>query len=391
MTEPKFAAAPAVKARKVPLLDLNAQMNPLREEILAAITRVIDSKKFILGSEVQEVEEQLARYCGVRFAIGCASGSDALLLSLMALEVGPGDEVLTVPYTFFATVGAIALAGAKPVFVDVEPDTFNLDLGKVEEVLAKHPRIKAVLPVHLFGGCADMDALNEIAARFGVPVIEDAAQSIGSECRGRRAGSMGAIGCFSFYPTKNLGACGDGGLCTTNDEALAARLRAIRVHGRAGTGYYHQWIGLASRLDAIQAAILGVKLGSLDSWSDGRARNAELYRTLLGGEVAGSGVPVTLPRPAAHQTRHIYNQFVIRCAHGRDGLQKYLRENGVGCEVYYPLPIHEQPCFAHLGYRAGDFPVSEELARTTLALPVYAELTPPDIEYVADLVRAFYA
>jgi len=387
MTVPKNVLPPAVAARQVPLLNLDAQMNPLREEILRAITRIVDSKKFILGDEVRMVEEQLAQYCGARFAVGCASGSDALLLALMAHGVGAGDEVLTVPFTFFATAGAIALAGAKPVLVDVERDTFNIDLNRVEDALAKHAGIKAILPVHLYGGCVDMDGLNAIAGRHGLPVIEDAAQAIGAECRGQRAGSMGSIGCFSFYPTKNLGAAGDGGMCTTNDEKLAARLRALRVHGRAGAAYYHDSIGLASRLDAIQAAILGVKLGSLDSWSDGRARNADVYRSLF----AESGAPVTPADPGAHQTRHIYHQFAIRCERDRDGLQKYLREQGVGCEVYYPVPIHQQPCFSYLGYREGDFPVSEELSRTVLSLPVYAELTPPDIEYVVNRVRAFYA
>jgi dTDP-4-amino-4,6-dideoxygalactose transaminase len=374
------------KTIEVPLLDLAAQLNPIRDEIMAAIARVVDSQKFILGEEVQQVEERLAEYCGTRYGIGCASGSDALLLALKALGIGPGDEVATVPFSFFATAGAIALAGATPVFVDVEPETFNIDVNKLENVIAKHPKVKAILPVHLFGGCADMDALNQIAASRNLPVIEDAAQSIGAEYRGRRAGSLGTIGCFSFYPTKNLGAFGDGGLCTTSDKALAERLRALRVHGRTGT-YYHQWVGVASRLDAIQAAILGVKLNYLDGWSDGRARNAALYQELM----AGRDVPVILPRQAAYQTRHIYHQFVVRCLRDRDGLEKHLKANGVGCEIYYPLSLHQQPCFAGLGHAAGAFPVSEDLARTVLALPIHSGLGPEQIEFVAGLIRSFYA
>jgi dTDP-4-amino-4,6-dideoxygalactose transaminase len=363
---------------EVPLLDLGAQLCPIQDEIMAAISRVVGSRKFILGEEVQRFEEQIAAYCGARFAVGCASGSDALLLALKALGIGPGDEVLTVPYTFFATAGAITLVGARPVFVDVEAATFNIDASRVAAALERHPKIKAILLVHLFGGCADTDALN----RFGLPVIEDAAQAIGAEYKGRRAGGLGRIGCFSFYPTKNLGAFGDGGICTSSDESLAAKLRALRVHGRTGA-YFHESVGVASRLDAIQAAILEVKLRYLDAWSDGRARNAALYRQLF----AERRVPVTAPCPAPYQTRHIYNQFVIRCRHDRDGLRKHLAENGVGSEIYYPLPLHQQPCYADLGYRAGDFPVSEELAQTTLALPVYAELRPEQIEHVVGSIE----
>lgn len=370
---------------QVPLLDLASQLAPIREEIMAAIARVVDSQQFILGHEVEVLEKRLAAYCGAGYAVGCASGSDALLLALKAIGAGPGDEVLTVPYTFFATAGAISLSGARPVFVDVEPDTFNIAVSQVEQVLEKHPRVKAILPVHLFGGCADMDALTQMAAARNIAVIEDAAQSIGAEYKGRRAGGLGTIGCFSFFPTKNLGAFGDGGLCTTSDEALAGRLRALRMHGRTQT-YYHEWVGVASRLDAIQAAILAVKLDYLDSWSDARARNAGLYRTLLGERE----VPVIPPRPAAYQTRHIYHQFVLRCRRDRDGLQKHLAAHGVGSAVYYPLSLHQQPCFAGLGYAAGDFPVSEELARSTLAIPIYPELTPEQMEYVAGLIHRFY-
>jgi dTDP-4-amino-4,6-dideoxygalactose transaminase len=351
---------------------------------MAAISRVVESQKFILGEEVERFEAEAAAYCGVRHAIGCASGSDALLLALKALDIGPGDEVLTVPYTFFATAGAVSLAGARPVFVDVEPGTFNIDVSQVARVLDRHSKIRAILPVHLFGGCADMDALNQLAESRGLPVIEDAAQAIGAEYKGRRAGSLGTIGCFSFYPTKNLGAFGDGGLCTTNDDALAARLRALRVHGRTDT-YFHKWVGTASRLDALQAAILSVKLRYLDRWSDARARNAAQYSGLL------AGTPLALPCPATYQTRHIYNQFVIRCSRDRDGLQKHLKAHGVGTAVYYPVPLHRQPCYAELDYAEGAFPVSEELAHTTLALPIYPELTPAQVEHVAGAIRSFYA
>jgi dTDP-4-amino-4,6-dideoxygalactose transaminase len=302
------------------------------------------------------------------------------LLALKSLGIGPGDEVLTVPFTFFATAGAITLAGARPVFVDVEADTFNMDAGLAAAAMERHPKIKAILPVHLYGGCCDMDAF-----AFGVPVIEDAAQAIGAEYKGRRAGSLGAIGCFSFYPTKNLGAFGDAGLCTTNDDGLAARLRALRVHGRTGT-YYHEFVGMASRMDGIQAAALGVKFKHLDAWSDGRARNAALYCRLL----ASAKVPVIAPRPAEYQTRHIFHQYVIRCLRDRDGLREYLKANGVGSEVYYPLSLHQQPCFADLGYKEGDFPVSEELARTVLALPVHSDLSEDQIEYVVGLIQQFY-
>lgn len=379
-----MSQAPTQELTEVRFLDLAAQTAPLRDEILAAFARIVDSAQFVLGEQVRRVEEQLAEYCGTRFAIGCSSGSDALLLALKACGVGPGDQVLTVPFTFFATAGSITLAGATPVFVDVEPDTFNIDVSQVEKGLERNPGIKAIVPVHLYGGCADMDPLNSLASARGIPVIEDAAQSIGSEYKGRRAGSLGAVGCFSFYPTKNLGAFGDAGLCTTNDEALAAKLRALRVHGRTGT-YYHEFVGMASRMDAIQAAILEVKLKHLDAWSDARARHAALYTKLL------ADAPVILPRPARYQTRHIFHQFVIRAGRDRDRLQQFLKSRGIGSEIYYPLALHQQPCFSELGYSAGDFPVSEELARTVLALPIHSDLTTEQIEYVAAQTQAYFA
>ena len=269
-----------VSTRQIPLLDLQPQHKQIREEVLAEIVRVVDSQKFILGEDVKKLEAEIASYCGTKYAIGCASGSDALILALMALEIKPGDEVLTTPYTFFATAGAISRVGAIPVFVDVEEATFNIDPRLMEKTLAAHPKVRAMIPVHLFGGCADMDPIMEIARARGIPVIEDAAQSIGSEYKGRRAGNIGQIGCFSFFPSKNLGGYGDGGIVTTNDAAMAERLSALRVHG-GKTKYYHEWIGMNSRLDALQAAILRVKLRYLDGWSEGRAKNAAHYRSQL--------------------------------------------------------------------------------------------------------------
>jgi dTDP-4-amino-4,6-dideoxygalactose transaminase len=307
-----------------------------------------------------------------------------VLLALAGLGIGQGDEVLTVPYTFFATAGYVVHAGATPVFADVESVTFNIDVDQARRVLNEHPRIRAIVAVHLFGGCADMEPLHEMAAERGVPVIEDAAQAIGAEYNGRRAGGLGRVGCFSFFPSKNLGAFGDGGAITTNDGELAGRIRALRMHGSTRK-YYHEYIGYNSRLDALQAAVLRVKLPHLDAWSDARARNADLYRRLF----AASGAPVVAPAPGNRQTRHIWNQFAIRCPQ-RDALREYLAENAVGTEVYYPVPLHLQPCFASLGYRTGDFPVSERLALETLALPVYAELSQEDIERVVSLIAEFY-
>ena len=370
--------------RQIPLLDLNAQHCAIRDQVLAEITRVVDSQKFILGNEVKTFEADIARYCSSKYAIGCASGSDALFLALLAAGIGPGDKVLTTPYTFFATVGAICRAGAMPVFVDIESDTFNLDVTQISRILDEQRDIKAIIPVHLFGACADMDPLCAMAAERNVVIIEDAAQSIGSEYHGRRAGTLGHMACFSFFPSKNLGAYGDGGIVTTDDDLLAEKLAALRVHG-SKKKYYHDLIGVNSRLDALQAAILRVKLQYLDEWTEGRQRNANLYRQIM----RDLKVPVVLPEPKAYQNRHIYNQFVICCEH-RDKLQDYLKEQGIGTEVYYPLPMHLQKCFAHLGYRAGDFPVAERLAKESLALPVYPELTEDDITYVCRTVNNFF-
>jgi len=368
--------------RTIPLLDLTRQYQPLRETIQAAVTRVIESQRFILGPDVERFEQRFAEYCGARYAIGCASGTDALELALMAAGIGPGDEVLTVPFTFFATAGAIMSAGGRPVFVDVEPDSFNLDIRQLDHALATHPAIKAILPVHLYGGCADMGPIMERAAARGIPVIEDAAQAVGAEWRGQRAGSIGTIGCFSFFPTKNLGGFGDGGMLTTNDEELSRKLKALRIHG-SFEKYIHEWFGMNSRLDALQAAVLDVKLDHLDDWSRARQRNAALYREALAGIV-------TLPVQQPYQTSHVYNQFVIRCER-RDELRKFLAEAGVGTEVYYPLAVHLQPALAAYGYKADDFPVSEQLSKEVLALPIFAELSEEEIATVAGLIREFYS
>jgi dTDP-4-amino-4,6-dideoxygalactose transaminase len=371
--------------RTIPLLDLEAQHRTIAAEVFRELTRVVNSQKFILGQDVKAFEADIATYCSTNFAVGCASGSDALFLALLAGGIGPGDEVLTTPYTFFATVGAICRAGATPVFADVEADTFNLDPALLPDILAKHPKIRAIIPVHLFGACADMDAISSALDDRDVFVIEDAAQSIGSEYNGRRAGTMGHAGCFSFFPSKNLGAYGDAGMVTTNDPAVAEKLSTLRVHG-SKRKYYHNVIGINSRLDALQAAVLRVKLQYLDEWTEARQRNADFYREVLND----LEVPVAAPQPAEYQTRHIYNQFVV-CSEKRNELQQFLKQHGIGTEVYYPLPMHMQPCFAHLGYRAGDFPVSERLANSSLALPVYPELTADDITYVCETIRDFHS
>lgn len=376
----------AATEKAIPLLDLKAQYAKIQLEIEREIREVLASQRFINGPVVERFEREVAEYCGTRFAVGCASGSDAILLALKALGVGAGEGVLTVPYSFFATAGYIVHAGAQPVFVDVEPDTFNMDVAKVRAALDRHPEVKVIMPVHLFGACADMDAILEIAQERGIAVVEDAAQAIGAEYKnGRRAGSMGVVNCFSFYPGKNLGAYGDAGMVTTDDEALAKRLRALKEHG-GSTRYVHDWIGWNSRLDALQAAILSVKMRYLDEWTEARRANAELYKQLFAGRVEA----VTLPATAAYATRHVTNQFVIRCER-RDELRQFLAQRGIGSEIYYPIPLHLQTCFEYLGYGPGSFPVSERLAKETLALPVHPELTREDVERVVETVREFYS
>jgi dTDP-4-amino-4,6-dideoxygalactose transaminase len=368
--------------RKVPLLDMRALHQPIREEVLAAVTRVIDSNGFIMGEDVKQLEKSIAAYSHVPYAVGCASGSDALVLALMALGVGHGDVVLTTPFTFFATGGSIVRAGATPAFVDIDPATYNIDPKGLAEAIRRTPRAKAIMPVHLYGGSADMDPIMEIARERGLSVVEDGAQSIGAEYKGRAAQSIGDIGCISFFPSKNLGGFGDGGMVLTNDEGHARKLAALRVHG-ASKKYFHEWVGLNSRLDSLQAAVLRVKLQYLDSETSGRQKNADRYRENL------AGLPIGLHQPAAFQTRHVYNQFVIR-APKRDQLKAYLTENGVGTEIYYPLSLHQQVCFRDLGYRDGDFPESEKAAREVLALPVHSALSGDDVAYVCQQIRAFY-
>jgi dTDP-4-amino-4,6-dideoxygalactose transaminase len=374
-----------ITERQVPLLDLQAQHATIRDEVVTAMLRVVDSQKFILGEDVQKLEEEVAAYSQAKYAIGCASGSDALSLALMALDVQPGEEVLTIPFTFFATAGAISRLGARPVFVDIEPGSFNMDMNRVEDALRAHPKVRAIIPVHLFGACADMDPLLGIAKRHGVAVVEDAAQSIGSEYKNRRAGTIGDVACFSFFPSKNLGGYGDGGMLTTNDPARAERLKALRVHGRTGK-YIHRWVGINSRLDALQAAVLRVKFRHLDGWTARRQENAALYSKLL----SAARIPVRPPVVQAYQTRHVYNQYVIRCEQ-RDRLQGHLKDRGIGSEVYYPLSLHLQECFADLGHKAGEFPVSERASEEVLALPVNPEVSAEDVAYICQTIQSFYA
>ncbi len=368
----------------VPLLDLTEQNRQLRPEIESALGRVLDTNGFILGSEVKALEDELAAYCRTKYAIGCASGSDALLLALMALDVKAGDEVITTPYSFFATVSAITRLGAVPVFVDIDPATYNLDVSQVEAKITE--RTKAIQPVHLYGQCVDMAALREVASKHGIPLVEDAAQAIGAEEAGLRAGAMSEIGCFSFYPSKNLGGMGDGGFMTTNDDTLAEKLLALRVHGSMER-YYHKWVGLNSRLDGFQGAVLRVKLPHLDSWSDKRKTNADLYGELF--RDAGLGEQIGLPHERKN-VRHIYNQYVVRVPGRRDELRSFLTEAGIGTDIYYPVPLHLQECFEYVGYRAGSFPESERAAAETLALPIFPELKPEQQKYVVEKIGDFF-
>jgi len=370
----------------VPLLDIGRQYQTIKHEVAEAIARVCDSGRFVLGPDCDELEAALAAYCQVPHAVACASGSDALLLALMACGVGPDDEVLMPSYTFFATASAASRLGAKPVFVDIEPGTFNLDAQLLEDLIT--PATKAILPVHLYGQCAAMDRINAIAARREIPVIEDAAQAIGAEWAGRRAGAWGEIGCFSFYPTKNLGGFGDGGLMTTKSAELADRLRLLRTHGMQPR-YYHHVIGINSRLDTLQAAVLNVKLRHLDRWSDARAVNACRYGELFAE--CGLDRVLGLPKVAA-DCRHVWNQYVVRVPEGRrDALRAYLAQQKIGTEIYYPVPLHLQQCFASLGYRAGSLPQSERAAHETLALPIFPELTAAEQRTVVQAIATFFA
>lgn len=363
----------------VPLLDLQAQYVSLRDDLQQAVERVMSSQRFVLGDEVRGLENSIAGYCHAQHAVGCASGSDALLLALMALDVKPGDEVITTPFSFFATAACITRLGARPVFVDIDPRTYNIDASQVADAITS--RTKAIMPVHLYGQCAEMDPL----LRHGVPVVEDAAQAIGATDKGRPAGSMGLMGCFSFYPTKNLGGAGDGGILTTNDDQVAARLRRLRAHGGANE-YEHDEVGINSRLDELQAAVLRVKFPSLDRWSEERAQKAAVYSKLL--TEADLSFPLVAPH-VREDGRHIFHQYVIRVPGNRDALMEHLKSRGVGTKIYYPIPLHLQTCFNYLGYRAGQFPESESAAKEVVALPLYPELTEEQQVYVVESIKSF--
>jgi len=382
----------------VPLLDLKAQYAQIRAEVLPIIEEVCASQRFILGDHVTALEAEVAAYCAAAAGIGVSSGTDALLLALMALEVGAGDEIITSPFTFFATAGTIARLGARPVFCDIDPVSFNLSAQAVAEFVARQcdmkggqlinrrtgGRIKGVMPVHLYGQAADMDPLMAIARERGLKVIEDAAQAIGTEYKGVRVGSIGDIGCFSFFPSKNLGAFGDAGLCTTNDAQLAESMRVLRVHG-GKPKYFHAVIGGNFRIDELQAAVLRVKLKYLDGWTEARQRNAAHYDAAF---AAARLAKVITPR-ASVKGRHIFNQYVVR-VENRDALRMHLTERSIGTEIYYPVPLHLQGCFAYLGHRAGDFPESERAAAETLALPIYPELSTAQLDHVVASVVEFY-
>jgi dTDP-4-amino-4,6-dideoxygalactose transaminase len=372
--------------RPVTFIDLTAQFRSMSAEVMAAVEQVFTEQKFVLGEEVQAFEDEMASYCDARFAIGCNSGTDALIIALQALGIGEGDEVITTPFSFFATASSIVRAGATPVFVDIDPVTWNLDVDKIEAAVT--PRTKAIIPVHLFGQCVEMEPIWRIAAQYGLSVVEDAAQAIGAEYRGRRAGVLGTVGCFSFFPTKNLGGAGDGGLMTTDDPEVAKRLKRLRVHGDVG-GYEHIEVGMNSRLDALQAAVLRIKLRRLDEWSEARQRNATNYLTMFREQ----GVLDYLAPPTiAPERRHVFNQYCVRVKHGcRDAMLQGLRDRKIGCAVYYPKSLHQQTCFKSLGYSAGDFPESERACAEILALPSYPELPAADqvrvVEGITEVCR----
>lgn len=377
-----------VMGMQVPLLDLRAQYSPLKAEFMAAIEAVCDSQGLVLGPKTEAFEAAVAKYAGAGHAIGCSSGTDAQLMLLMALGIGPGDAVVTTPYTFFATASCITRVGARPVFADIDPATYNLCPRSTEEVLRNTPNVKAIIPVHLYGCCADMEAFTALGEKHGIPVLEDAAQALGAQHPLGGAGAIGEAGWYSFYPTKNLGAFGDAGMVVCKDAELAARLRAFRNHGME-VRYYHKWVGGNFRIDAIQSAVLHVKLPHLDTWSAGRRARAERYKQ----EFSARKLPITLPvEPWAASglpNHHIYNQFVVRVS-DRDALRKHLTAAGIGTEIYYPLPLHLQECFADLGYREGDFPESERAAKETIALPIFPELSAEQQSYVIEKVAEFY-
>lgn len=367
-------------------MDLASQYRKIKTEVLREVKQVCESQHYILGKHVAALETEIGAYSGAKFAIGCASGTDAILLALMAVGVKAGDKVVTTPFTFFATAGSIARLGATTVFVDIDPETYNIDPAALEAVLKKSSKnVKAIIPVHLYGQCADMDRIMKIAKKYRVAVIEDAAQSIGAVYKGKRAGSIGHLGCFSFYPTKNLGCFGDGGMVTTNDPKLADRVKMLRVHG-SRVRYYHDEVGANSRLDEIQAAILRIKLKHLDGWAAGREKNAKRYDRLF-AKAAIKGV-ISTPK-ISEGCQSVYNQYVIRVKK-RDELRAHLASVGVGSEIYYPLPLHLQKCFKDLGYKKGAFPVSERAAKEVLALPIYPELKEAQIKHVVAEIASFY-
>lgn len=368
------------KIESVPLLDLKRQYAAIGSEMERALLECSRSTQYILGKQVESFEQKAGDYCGAKHALGVTSGSDALIIALMAEKIGHKDKVITTPFTFFATAGAISRVGAEPVFVDIEPDGFNINPEKLEKA-ASSEGVKAVIPVHLFGQCAQMDAIMEISEKYGLAVIEDAAQAIGAEYKNRRAGSIGHYGCFSFFPSKNLGCIGDGGLVTTNDQNRADKLRILRNHG-ARPKYYHNLVGGNFRLDAVQAAVLSIKLPYLDSWTEKRQSNAAFYRKAF--EQAGLSDSIVLP-PEIPDRRHIYNQFTVRIKNGmRDRILKTLREKKIGCEIYYPVPLHLQECFESLGHAPGDFPVSEAAANEVVSLPIFPELSEWEMQFVVD-------
>lgn len=378
----------------VPMLDLSRQYASIRSEVLAAVERICDSQRYILSDEVAAFERDFAGLCGTREAVGCASGTDALWLALAAAGVGPGHDVITTPFSFFATASAITRAGAFPVFADIDPETLNLDPQSVEKKLKTgRSRMKAILPVHLYGQCADIEAFNQIAGQFHLAVIEDAAQAVGATWDGKLAGSIGLAAAFSFYPTKNLSAFGDAGALTTNDVKLAERMRSLRNHG-SRQRYYHEEIGANSRLDAIQAAVLRVKMPLLQQWNSQRQERARTYDRLLNNAGltstgAESSAPIIILKTHPKAT-HIYHQYVIRVRY-RDRLRAFLSDRGVGSEIYYPVPLHQQKCYAYLGYAPGDLPESERAATDVLALPMFAELREDEQQYVVEMISDFYS
>ena len=369
----------------VPLFELKAQYPAVRDEVRNALERIFNSQHFVLGPEGESLEEEIARYCQTRFAIGCASGSDALLLALMSYGIGSGDEVITTPFTFFATGAAITRLGARPVFVDIDAGTFNMDVARVEAAIS--PRTKAIIAVHIYGQCVDMQPLLELAGKHNLPVIEDSAQAIGAEDHGRRAGSMGAIGCLSFYPSKNLGAAGDGGMLVTNDEDHARRLRMLRVHGEEQR-YHHALVGINSRLDEIQAAVLRANLPHLDDWTRARQQKVKQYEAMFTD--AGLNEHIQMPR-IRDEGQHVFHLFVIRVqAAIRDALRDHLTASGVGNGVYYPVPLHLQECFRYLGFKAEDFPLTEAAAAETVAIPAFPEMTAEQQNHVVSSIASFF-